>query len=140
LGGALGGLFRKGESSNVAVTSTASLPAALEKVDPLVEADDPPYHRVVTAPPGRIGVTFVEFRGHCMVSDIHDDSPLKSWIFPSDILIAIDETAVSGMRIREIIDILKNKVDYPRALRIVSSHAMQEFTANTSMVAADEGN
>jgi hypothetical protein len=140
LGGALGGLFRKGESSNVAVTSTASLPAVLEQIDPLVEADDPPYHRVVTAPPGRIGVTFVEFRGHCMVSDVHDDSPLKSWIFPSDILIAIDETAVSGMRIREIIDILKNKVDYPRALRIVSSHAMQEFTANTSMVAADEGN
>ena len=97
-----------------------------------VELDSQPYHRVVSAPPGRIGITFVEYRGHAMVADMAVDSPLSSWIFPSDILIAVDEVPVSGMRIREIIKILTNRKDRQRALRVISSHAMNEFTLNQS--------
>jgi C-terminal processing protease CtpA/Prc len=96
--------------------------------------DDTPYHRVVSAPPGRIGVTFVEFRGHAMVSDVAPDSPLSSWVFPSDILIAIDEVPVSGMRVRDIIKVLTNRRDRQRALRVISSHAMNEFTLNGSIL------
>jgi len=87
-----------------------------------------PYHRVVSAPPGRIGVTFVEFRGHAMVSDVAMDSPLSGWVFPSDVLIAVDEIPVSGMRVRDIVKILSNRKDRQRALRVISSHAMNEFT------------
>ena len=87
-----------------------------------------PYHRVVSAPPGRIGVTFVEFRGHAMVSDVAMDSPLAGWVFPSDILIAVDEIPVSGMRVRDIVNILSTRKDRQRAMRVISSHAMNEFT------------
>jgi hypothetical protein len=97
------------------------------------KAEDQPYHRVVSAPPGRIGVTFVEFRGHAMVSEVADDSPLAGWIFPSDILIAIDELPVSGMRVRDIIKVLKDRKDRQRALRVISCHAMNEFTLNNSV-------
>lgn len=85
-----------------------------------------PYHRLVSAPAGRIGVTFVDFRGHAMVSDVATDSPLGGWIFPSDILIAIDELPVSGMRIRDIIKILKDRHNRQRALRVISSHTMND--------------
>ena len=95
---------------------------------PAAELDEEqPYHRVVSAPSGRIGVTFVEFRGHAMVSDVAPDSPLQDWIFPSDILIAIDELPVSGMRVRDIIQVLKDRMDRQRALRIISCHAMNEI-------------
>ena len=87
-----------------------------------------PYHRVVSAPPGRIGLTFVEFRGHAMVSDVATDSPLAGWVFPSDILIACDEIPVSGMRVRDIVTILSNRKNQQRAMRVISSHAMNEFT------------
>mmetsp|Transcript_7523 Transcript_7523/g.18505 ORF Transcript_7523/g.18505 Transcript_7523/m.18505 type:complete len:1781 (-) Transcript_7523:305-5647(-) len=87
-----------------------------------------PYHRVVSAPPGRIGVTFVEFRGHAMVSDVAMDSPLAGWVFPSDILIAVDEIPVSGMRVRDIVTILSDRKNRQRAMRVISSHAMNEFT------------
>ena len=90
------------------------------------------YHRVVSAPPGRIGVTFVDYRGHCMVSDVYPDSPLIGWIFPSDVLIAIDHIPVSGMPIRDIIKLLKDRDhNTQRALRVISSHAMNELTLNT---------
>lgn len=92
------------------------------------EDDDHPYHRVVSAPPGRIGVTFVQFRGHAMVSDVAPDSPLSGWIFPSDILIAIDEVPVSGMRVRDIVKVLTARVERQRALRMISTHAMEELT------------
>lgn len=97
-------------------------------------ADEQPYHRVVSAPPGRIGVTFVQYRGHAMVSDVADDSPLSGWVFPSDILIAIDEIPVSGMRVRDIVKVLTTRKDRQRALRVISSHAMNEFTLNASSV------
>ena len=82
----------------------------------------------MSAPPGRIGVTFVEFRGHAMVSDVAMDSPLAGWVFPSDILIAVDDIPVSGMRVRDIVNILSTRKDRQRAMRVISSHAMNEFT------------
>ena len=91
------------------------------------------YHRVVSAPPGRIGVTFVDYRGHCMVSDVNHDSPLIGWIFPSDVLIAIDHIPVSGLPIRDIIKLLKDRDhNSQRALRVISSHAMNELTLNVN--------
>ena len=103
----------------------------------LIEDNEQPYHRVVSAPPGRIGVTFVEYRGHAMVSKVAVDSPLTGWMFPSDILIAIDELPVSGMRVRDIIQILRERVDNQRALRIISCHAMDEFAALNSSSMGD---
>lgn len=96
--------------------------------------DDQPYHRVVSAPAGRIGVTFVQYRGHAMVSDVAHNSPLAGWIFPSDILIAIDELPVSGMPVRDIIKILMDRKQKQRALRVISSHAMNELSLNTSLL------
>jgi C-terminal processing protease CtpA/Prc len=93
-----------------------------------------PYHRVVSAPPGRIGVTFVEFRGHAMVSDVAMDSPLSGWVFPSDVLIAVDEIPVSGMRVRDIVKILSNRKDRQRAMRVISSHAMNELTMSQGLL------
>ena len=46
--------------------------------DPHYDPDEP-YHRLVSAPPGRIGVSFVEYRGHAMVSDVSEESPLLGW-------------------------------------------------------------
>lgn len=86
-----------------------------------------PYHRVVSAPPGRIGMTFVQYRGHAMVSDVYKDSPLAGWVFPSDILIAIDEVPVSGMRVPEIVKLLTARKERQRSLRVISSHAMTEL-------------
>jgi hypothetical protein len=152
LGGALGGLLtrRKGPNqeslplegppSNMeTILESPSSTGLVTEIVGLAEGeDDQPYHRVVSAPPGRIGVTFVEYRGHCMVSDVNPDSPLIGWIYPSDVLIAIDELPVSGMRVRDIIKVLKDRGEKQRALRVVSSHAMNEFTLNASSVVADE--
>jgi len=101
---------------------------------PHTDGDEQPYHRVVSAPPGRIGVTFVQYRGHAMVSDVAPESPLSGWVFPSDILIAIDEVPVSGMRVRDIVKLLTTRKERQRALRVISSHAMNEFTLNSSAV------
>lgn len=158
LGGAIGGLLSRGKYTAVQSPSRfhnnaspmglppasirATLDAADSKTTPggppppsgtrMAELDNQPYHRVVSAPPGRIGITFVEYRGHAMVADMAPDSPLSSWVFPSDILIAVDEVPVSGMRVRDIIKILTNRKDRQRALRVISSHAMNEFTLNQS--------
>eukprot|EP00979_Chaetoceros_neogracilis_P000104 scaffold28_cov180-Chaetoceros_neogracile.AAC.1 len=72
-------------------------------------------------------MTCVQYRGHAMVSDVYKDSPLAGWVFPSDILIAIDEVPVSGMRVPEIVKLLTARKERPRALRIISSHAMTEM-------------
>jgi hypothetical protein len=147
LGGALGGLLSRRKcsvSSPSRFHDTGSgMPAALRAQLDLTsspipsasfrgEEDEQPYHRVVSAPPGRIGITFVEYRGHCYCSDVSPSSPLLDWVFPSDILIAIDEIPVSGMRVRDIIKVLTNRKDRQRALRVISSHAMNEFTLNAS--------
>ncbi|KAL3929957.1 MAG: hypothetical protein SGBAC_011980 [Bacillariaceae sp.] len=131
LGGALGGFLarRKGTNSGSPAREGVS---PIKRAATFDEEPEEPYHRVVSAPPGRIGVTFVEYRGHAMVSDVSPDSPLSSWIYPSDILIAIDDTPVSGMRVRDIVKVLTNRRDQQRALRVISSHAMNEFTLNQS--------
>jgi len=90
--------------------------------------EEHPYHRVVSAPPGKIGITFVEYRGHAMVSNVSEDSPLVGWVFPSDVLIAIDDVPVSGLRTRDIVKLLTNRVGQQRNLRMVSAVAMNELT------------
>lgn len=136
LGGALGGLLSR-RGSNQAGSSPSHGGQILQAASPIQEEpiEDEPYHRVVSAPPGRIGVTFVEFRGHAMISDVSPDSPLSGWVFPSDILIAIDELPVSGMRVRDIVKVLTARQESQRALRVISSHAMNEFTLNASALA-----
>jgi len=91
-----------------------------------------PYHRVVSAPPGRIGLTFVQYRGNCLVSDVCPESPLSGWVFPSDIVIAIDEMPVCGLRVKEIVKILTSRKEQRRALRVISSHAMKELTQSSA--------
>lgn len=154
LGGALGYLssLRKGTpgTPRTYATDTPNMRAILEQspnrpsedgmnfpVNQLSDSDDVtmhPFHRVLSAPAGRLCITFVEYRGHAVVSDVAPDSPLAGFIFPSDVLIAIDEQAVSGMRIREIIKLLKDRSHKQRALRVISSHDMAELTLHTSMV------
>jgi C-terminal processing protease CtpA/Prc len=70
-----------------------------------------------------------------MVSDVSPDSPLNGWIFPSDIVIAVDEKAVSGLRVREIVDLLKSRKDRQRALRVISSHDLQDIVAQEVPIA-----
>ena len=72
-------------------------------------------------------MTFVQYRGHAIISDVYKDSPLAGWVFPSDILIAIDEVPVSGMRVPEIVKLLTARKERQRALRVISSHAMSEL-------------
>ena len=149
IGGAFGGLLRRKQSEpeefyresgfdeNGFLTAEAdAVPSFLRHAPPpspsRSDDDGQPYHRVVSAPPGRIGVTFVDYRGHAMVSDVANESPLSGWVFPSDILIAIDEVPVSGMRVRDIIKLLTSRKERQRALRVISSHAMNEFTLNTT--------
>jgi C-terminal processing protease CtpA/Prc len=116
-------------TSNISGALWGSLKTASTRRKPANADVEEPYHRVVSAPAGRIGVTFVEYRGHCMVSDVAIDSPLLHWVYPSDVLIAIDEVPVSGMRVRDIIKVLKDRSEKPRALRVVSSHSMSTLTA-----------
>ena len=99
------------------------------------QEEEEQYHRVVSVPPGKIGITFVQYRGHAMVSDVAPDSPLNGWIFPSDIVIAVDEKAVSGLRVREIVDLLKSRKDRQRVLRVISSHDLQDIVAQEAPTA-----
>eukprot|EP00984_Skeletonema_dohrnii_P006820 scaffold2425_cov76-Skeletonema_dohrnii-CCMP3373.AAC.36 len=78
------------------------------------------YHRVVSAPPGKIGLTFVEYEGNTMVSNVSDSSPLSGWVFPSDVLVAIDDTPVRDLRTRDIVQLLTEKKDQQRNLRMYS--------------------
>ncbi|KAL7546398.1 hypothetical protein ACHAWF_009736 [Thalassiosira exigua] len=91
------------------------------------DQDGHSYHRVVSAPPGKIGITFVEYRGHCLVSNVLEDSPLVGWVHPSDVLVAIDDVPVSGLRTRDIVKLLTNRVGQQRNLRMVSSVAMNDL-------------
>jgi len=105
LGGALGGLLSRRKpnpdlfhdavpASNLSYDLGSAAGAAMDFTPPR-KTESPqkelnqeePYHRLVSAPPGRIGVSFVDYRGHAMVSDVSEESPLLGWIFPSDILI-----------------------------------------------------
>ena len=115
---------------------TISSPMISESHD---DDDDQPYHRVIAAPPGRIGITFIQYRGHAIVGDVYEDSPLRGWIFPSDILIAIDECPVSGMRVPEIVKLLTARKSNQRALRIISTHEMDDITCTSSSGALMDG-
>jgi len=151
LGGALGGLLTRNRPANK--DNTVGEPATFAMAEKHLTFDeddaeggstldmgDQPYHRVVSAPAGRIGVTFVEYKGHAMVSDVSNDSPLVGWMFPTDVLIAIDELPVNGMKLREIIKILKDRQGRQRALRVISSHGMADPVAlNTSHQFVESG-
>jgi hypothetical protein len=123
----------KPQSTNI---STVSSPVISESHD---DDGDQPYHRVIAAPPGRIGITFIQYRGHALVGDVYEDSPLKGWIFPSDILIAIDECPVSGMRVPDIVKLLTARKSNQRALRIISTHEMNDITCTSSSGALMDG-
>ncbi len=83
---------------------------------------------------GKIGIELVQYRGHAMISFVSPESPLVGWIFPTDILIAIDELPVSGLRVRDIVKILTERADSrQRSLRLISSHAMTELTQGTGI-------
>ena len=105
--------------------STPKRRAVMNSMSP--DDDDHAYHRLVSAPPGKIGLTFIEHRGHCMVSNVTKTSPLAGYVHPSDILIAIDDIPVSGLRTREIVRLLTEKKSQRRDLRMISSHDMNEL-------------
>lgn len=92
------------------------------------EKKDHPHQRVVSAPPGKIGITFIEYRGHAVVNQVSEKSPLVGWVFPSDVLVAIDDIPVSGLRMRDIVRLLTSKARKQRSLRMVSSIAMNELS------------
>lgn len=128
IGSMLGRLSRKKSFEN-----DASLPSIgrshtdmyqTPKHESSVDEAETPYHRIVSAPPGKIGISFVEYRGHAMVSSVSDESPLVGWVFPSDVLVAIDDVPVSGLRTREIVKLLTNKIKQQRNLRLVSAVSM----------------
>jgi predicted metalloprotease with PDZ domain len=88
----------------------------------------------VSSVQGKIGIELVQYRGHAMISFVSPESPLVGWIFPTDILIAIDEIPVSGLRVRDIVKILTERADSrQRSLRLISSHAMAELTQSASV-------
>lgn len=134
ISGALGLLSRRkaspAENEFLGASSTIGRPHTSMPHSPKQETseDELPYHRIVSAPPGKIGISFVEYRGHAMVSNVSEESPLVGWVFPSDVLIAIDDIPVSGLRTREIVKILTNRVKQQRNLRMVSAVAMNELT------------
>jgi len=102
--------------------------AASQSTSKSSNEEEHPYHRVVSAPPGKIGITFVEYRGHAMVSNVSEESPLVGWVFPSDVLVAIDDVPVSGLPLVRIVKLLTNRVGQQRNLRMVSAVAMNELT------------
>jgi hypothetical protein len=134
ISGALGLLSRRkaspAENEFLGASPTIGRPHTSMPHSPKQETseDELPYHRIVSAPPGKIGISFVEYRGHAMVSNVSEESPLVGWVFPSDVLIAIDDIPVSGLRTREIVKILTNRVKQQRNLRMVSAVAMNELT------------
>ena len=134
ISGALGLLSRRkpspvekgfqGASHSVGHNHPSALHTPTRKV--ISNDEEHPYHRVVSAPPGKIGISFVEYHGHAMVSNVSEDSPLVGWVFPSDVLVAIDDVPVSGLPTREIVKLLTNRVHQQRNLRMVSAVAMNE--------------
>ena len=80
------------------------------------------YERVVAAPPGKVGITLVEDEnGRATVSSVSDSSPLSGWIFPSDVLAAVDGVSVEGLRLRDVVGLLAAGGARHRNLHLVSS-------------------
>ena len=86
-----------------------------------VEQEQQSYQRIIMAPPGKIGITFVDFGGKAMVSHISDDSPLYGLIFLRDILVAVDECAVTEMQVKDIMKILLDRRDRKQRALVVMS-------------------
>ena len=126
ISGALGLLSRRKQTSSME-TDMYKTPKR-DATQPVSNDDDQSYHRVVTAPKGKLGIQFVEYRGHAMVSNVSEDSPLAGWVFSSDVLIAIDDIPVSGLRTRDIVKLLTDKANQQRNLRMVSAVALSELT------------
>jgi hypothetical protein len=137
IGSMLGRLSRKKSFENEYLEPTPSIGRShmdmyqTPKHESSVDEAETPYHRIVSAPPGKIGISFVEYRGHAMVSSVSDESPLVGWVFPSDVLVAIDDVPVSGLRTREIVKLLTNKIKQQRNLRLVSAVSMNEYSPGT---------
>ena len=82
------------------------------------------YCQIVTAPPGKLGITFLENSSQCVVSEISSDSPLAGKVFPSDILLAIDDVPVVATPIRTAMGILQSRSRKSRELTLLSSNTM----------------
>jgi hypothetical protein len=133
IGSMLGRLTRKKSIENEYHEATPTIGRShtgmyrTPKNESSVDEAETPYHRIVSAPPGKISISFVEYRGHAMVSTVSNESPLVGWVFPSDVLVAIDDVPVSGLRTREIVKLLTNKIKQQRNLRMVSAVSMNEI-------------
>jgi len=64
-----------------------------------------------------------------MVSDVSPESPLQGWLFRSDVLIALDEVPVSGLRVRDVVKLLTARVERQRSLRVISNFDMNSELA-----------
>ena len=51
----------------------------------------------------------------------------STFVFVNDVLIAIDDVPVSGLRTRDIAKLLTDRVDQQRNLRVVSAVALKEL-------------
>ena len=117
-------LYQPGSDKSPSINSSSWSPPAFFTPQPNHSQEelrhDDIYHRVVSAPPGKIGLTFVEYEGNAMVSNVSDSSPLSGWVFPSDVLVAIDDTPVRDLRTRDIVQLLTEKKGQQRNLRMYS--------------------
>jgi len=122
ISGALGGMLSRRKPTETA--SQSPMPQ-MPKRGTVAQGEG--FHRVVSAPPGKINITFVEYRGHTLISHVSEDSPLSGWVFVNDVLVAIDDVPVSGLRTRDIAKLLTDRVDQQRNLRVVSAVALKEL-------------
>ena len=122
ISGAFGGMLSRRKPNETAVQS--QMPQT-PKRDTVAQGEG--FHRVVSAPPGKIGISFVEYRKHTLISNVSKNSPLSGWVFVNDVLIAIDDVPVSGLRTRDIAKLLTERKDQQRNLRVVSAVALKEL-------------
>jgi len=123
ISGAFGGMLSRRKPNEIAASQTP-MPQT-PKRDIVAQGEG--FHRVVSAPSGKIGISFVEYRGHALISNVSKNSPLSGWVFVNDVLIAIDDVPVSGLRTRDIAKLLTDRVDQQRNLRVVSAVALKEL-------------
>ena len=126
LGGALGGLWTTQRGKGTSLLDTSELSSESSALQ------EEPYHRVVTAPPGRIGLTLVQTPTGVVVSAVAPDSPLEGWMFVGDTLVALDEVPVN--QVKDVIGLLQERAKRPRALRVQSRHA--EAATNVSVTSS----
>ena len=86
----------------------------------------PMYHRTALCAAGSFRLTFLLVSNEFARLGSSDNG------CPANIRLslAIDDVPVSGMRLKDIVKVLQGRNERQRALRVVSSHAMSEFTAN----------